>query len=375
MENGAIADGQISAASSFDSYHEPKRGRLHLQASNTQAGSWTSLVNDHDQWFQVDLGDQYTNVTCVATQGRHGLDQWVTRHKLQYSNDGTNFEYYKDIQGQNKVFAGNVDSHSVVHQELNPPIRARYIRFRPLTWNNFMSMRVELYGCFQECTAPALGMENGRIFDSQLTASSEAKPASLARLNGRFSWCPVVQPNHDFYIQIDLGSVHHVCGVATQGNPTGNKDYLTEYKLGWSRDNVFWDTSVEVLSGNSNWRDVTKHSIPVIYTRYIRLFPLKWHIWPCTRMEIYGESWPQVASAIFTGASKAVPSHVMTSGSAADVKECTKSCLITEHCKAFYFDRKMKKCDLSGSTLAVRRFDNKLSFYHYGRRASQFLFP
>ena len=87
MENGAIADGQITAASSFDSYHEPKRGRLHLQASNTQPGSWTSLVNDHDQWFQVDLGDQYTNVTRVATQGRHGLDQWVTRYKLQYSND------------------------------------------------------------------------------------------------------------------------------------------------------------------------------------------------------------------------------------------------------------------------------------------------
>ena len=47
----------------------------------------------------------------------------------------------------------------------------------------------------------------------------------------------------------------------------------------------------QVLTGNSNWRDVMKNSIPVIYARYIRLVPLTWHIWPCTRMEIYGEPW------------------------------------------------------------------------------------
>ena len=36
---------------------------------------------------------------------------------------------------------------TVVSHELRPPIRARYIRFRPLTWNNHISMRVELFGC------------------------------------------------------------------------------------------------------------------------------------------------------------------------------------------------------------------------------------
>ena len=50
---------------------------------------------------------------------------------------------------------------------------------------------------------------------------------------------------------------------------------------------------LQTLTGNTNWRDVIKHSIPVIQAQYIRLYPLKWHIWPCTRMEIYGEPWPQ----------------------------------------------------------------------------------
>lgn len=30
---------------------------------------------------------------------------------------------------------------------LNPPIRARYIRFRPVAWHGLISMRVELFGC------------------------------------------------------------------------------------------------------------------------------------------------------------------------------------------------------------------------------------
>ena len=42
-------------------------------------------------------------------------------------------------------FAGNADQDAVVFHELNPPIRARYIRFRPVAWNKAASMRVELY--------------------------------------------------------------------------------------------------------------------------------------------------------------------------------------------------------------------------------------
>lgn len=103
MENGAIADGQITASSHFDSLHKPKGGRLHLQESANQAGSWSSYELNSLQWLQIDLGDQFTNITRVATQGRHHVNQWVTRYKLQYSNDGSKFEYYKGVQGQSKV--------------------------------------------------------------------------------------------------------------------------------------------------------------------------------------------------------------------------------------------------------------------------------
>ena len=94
MENGAISDGQISASSQFDANHAAKQGRLHCKA-----GSWSAGNTNLHQWLQVDLGSQYIKVTRVATQGRHDYPQWVTKYKLQYSNDGVNFHYYRE-QGQ-----------------------------------------------------------------------------------------------------------------------------------------------------------------------------------------------------------------------------------------------------------------------------------
>ena len=37
-----------------------------------------------------------------------------------------------------------------------------------------------------------------------------------------------------------------MCAVATQGNPTVNRDHVKEYKLEWSNDNANWETSPEV---------------------------------------------------------------------------------------------------------------------------------
>lgn len=50
---------------------------------------------------------------------------------------------------------------------------------------------------------------------------------------------------------------------------------------------------LQVLKGNTNWVDVVKNSIPVIYARYIRLYPVSWYIRGCIRMELYGKPWSE----------------------------------------------------------------------------------
>ncbi|XP_015761858.1 PREDICTED: EGF-like repeat and discoidin I-like domain-containing protein 3 [Acropora digitifera] len=154
MESYEILDKQITASSQFDAIHAAHQGRLNFQGveggSSWKAGSWSARVNDQHQWLQVELLKEESLVTSVATQGRNSRNnnQWVTKYKLQYSNNDVNFEYYQD-EGQTttKVFTGNADGDSIVRHNLNPPIRARYIRFQPIAWNRHISMRVELYGC------------------------------------------------------------------------------------------------------------------------------------------------------------------------------------------------------------------------------------
>ena len=108
MENGAISDAQISASSQWDNYHGPRRARLNgKRSAGNGVGAWCAITNDIYQWLQVDLR-KYTTVTRIATQGRSDLNQWVTKYRLQYSEDGVNFHFYKAL-GQDSAMVRPVN--------------------------------------------------------------------------------------------------------------------------------------------------------------------------------------------------------------------------------------------------------------------------
>ena len=97
MESGSIADSQITASSEWSENHSPKNARLHTRGNGANLkGGWVSLTNDLNQWLQVDLG-KITAVTHVATQGRNFYPsaQMVTKYKLQFSDNGASFLFYK----------------------------------------------------------------------------------------------------------------------------------------------------------------------------------------------------------------------------------------------------------------------------------------
>ena len=94
MESRSISDAQITASSQLDGNHSAVQGRLHFQTVGNNAGGWSALTSDANQWLQVDFGS-YTHVTQVATQGVNGVDEWVTRYKLQYSDNGLTYKFYQ----------------------------------------------------------------------------------------------------------------------------------------------------------------------------------------------------------------------------------------------------------------------------------------
>lgn len=100
MESGAISDAQVTASSqqNFQYIHAANHSRLHFQQNGIKAGGWSAATNNSHQWLQVDLGSHDYKVTRIATQGRHSTNyqQWVTKYKLQYSNDAMTFWYYRE---------------------------------------------------------------------------------------------------------------------------------------------------------------------------------------------------------------------------------------------------------------------------------------
>ncbi|EDO33729.1 predicted protein, partial [Nematostella vectensis] len=147
MESGHILNSQITASSTYGRDHEPWQARLN---NKNGTGSWSTYnINYNDQWLQVDLASEKT-ITKVATQGRpNGYTQWVTRYEIRYSLDKETWSFCSE-RGAIKVSTickGNTDRTTAVFNYLPEPVRARYVRFVVKAWNDYISMRVELYGC------------------------------------------------------------------------------------------------------------------------------------------------------------------------------------------------------------------------------------
>ena len=98
MEDNKIADYQITASSEWSSinhpeYHGANNARLNQASqSGVTTGAWSASLDDINPWIQVDLM-QPTWITGVMIQGRHGVLQWVTEYKVEYSSDGQNWMY------------------------------------------------------------------------------------------------------------------------------------------------------------------------------------------------------------------------------------------------------------------------------------------
>ncbi|XP_078351548.1 uncharacterized protein LOC144636259 [Oculina patagonica] len=305
VESGAILDSQMSVSSAYNNRADHGAAMARLHGTNG-AGCWLAGTHDANQWLQVDLLTDDTKVTGVATQGRYGDHMWVTKYKLEYHNEGASPQFYRE-QGQNadKEFDGNTDRLTAVYHELYPPITARYIKFRPVTWNSQIAMRVELYDCsLQECNT-ALGMISGEISDEQISASSQYDDSNSAATKGRLrlkfgaesegGWVVANgETNVDQWLQIDLLSQNtKVTGVATQGRDNYNH-WVKTYKLQYSNNEVNFQyfreqNADKEFAGNRDSANAVYNGLnPPIRARYIRFRPMTWNAGISMRVEMYG---------------------------------------------------------------------------------------
>lgn len=175
-----------------------------------------------------------------------------------------------------------------------------------------------------DCVEP-LGMEDGRIRDSQLTASSSYQPSlvgpSKARLHselGGGAWCPRSQVSDQTqaqeWLEVDLEEDHVITGLVTQGRFAHGlgQEYAELYMLQfWREGQERWENyknleGGRLLPGNSNTFSPTEIPLlagPVIASR-IRVLPFSHHTRTvCLRLEIRGCKYNGNFFSLLTGAS------------------------------------------------------------------------
>ncbi|XP_060832815.1 discoidin domain-containing receptor 2-like isoform X1 [Bombus pascuorum] len=157
---------------------------------------------------------------------------------------------------------------------------------------------------FDQCIFP-LGMEEGKIPDDAITASSSYETKSVGPQNARIrqeknggAWCPKAQISSAIreYLEIDLTKNHLIAWTETQGR-FGNgqgQEYAEAFFLEYWRDtkwhqyrNLMGD---RVLRGNSNTYLVEKQKLdlPFVASK-VRFVPYSQHPRTvCMRVEIYG---------------------------------------------------------------------------------------
>jgi len=313
-DNRKIPNSSITASSEAP-FLRARFGRLNekYMPAERNYGGWCAYECTGDQvhYLQVDLGKAMT-VTGVETQSVYHHNNWVKSYTLSYSYDKISWYDYK-VGSKGKTFKGNDNRYDPVRNQIDPPLTARYIRIMPRTFTGQCPcLRAEVYGCkpAQDCRS-AIGIDAKirSIPDKSMTASSEYNRhfAYEGRLNNvhRVSstgerswgaWCPKktdVSP----YLQIDLGRVRVVSGVATQGYSFNL--WTTQYHLNYSIDGTVWRRYMEsgvvkLFTGNSDNNTIRTQMLdPKTETiaRFVRIIPVRWNNYPndmaCLRVEVY----------------------------------------------------------------------------------------
>lgn len=154
------------------------------------------------------------------------------------------------------------------------------------------------------CNSP-LGMENGTIQDSQITASGTFADDDLyAPYNGRLNmkatdgvsggaW--IADSSGSPYLQVDLLTPTPVAGVITQGRNYGFDQWVETYQVQHSNDGSTWEyvkdyeDNDETFPANfDSTTQVTNFFANPVSTRYIRILPLTFNNQPSLRIELLG---------------------------------------------------------------------------------------
>ena len=237
------------------------------------SGGWCSGDNSVGQWIQLDNG-KIGSISGIVTQGRNDAAQWVKSFKVKYKDESGS---WWDIDG--KTFPGNVQGGSKHTTTFSKPVRARYIRIYPQTWNIHMSMRVDMIaGDTNTNKTPAVGdlPYSGHSSSANWAGDAIGTSHGAGRLDSTRAWSSN-GGNNEWY-QLGLNSSVNVSGVAMKGRPDGDQ-WVTSVKIQYEDENGEFK---DVDGGFVFDANYDRHSLVKIFfenpinTKSVRFYPQSW---------------------------------------------------------------------------------------------------
>lgn len=292
LQSGAVKDASLSASSYNDSSH------MVTNARPSQSTGWCAKFSDAQPWIQISFPDVERKITKIATWGGGKGAGYVTVYRLAFTDvaDVTLWSDYTE-GGKIRNFRGNQDSTNPMTHRLAEPIITRTIRVKPQHWSPVGAcLRLELFGCEHGCDT-ALGLRQGIIRDSAISASSsldQSHAANQGRLNGSTGWCASDSDKETFFV-VDLTTRMKIRKVSMQGAKDG-KGFIKSYTISTRDDaNLSWrpfsqDNKIKVFFANIDSTSVVSTSFEslTLLGRYIKIKAVTWNIRPCLRLELFG---------------------------------------------------------------------------------------
>ncbi|XP_009887607.1 PREDICTED: coagulation factor VIII, partial [Charadrius vociferus] len=299
MASGYIADSQITASGQYGQW-APYLARLDNTGS---INAWST--DNSNAWIQVDLLHLMI-IHGIKTQGARQKfsSLYISQFVVFYSLDGQRWKKYKgNATSTQMLFFANVDATGVKENLFNPPIIARYIRINPTHYSIRTTLRMELIGCdLNSCSMP-LGMENRRIPDQRISASSYSTNVfsswspSQARLNlqGRTNaWRPKSNSPRE-WLQVDFEVTKKVTAIITQGaKAVFTPMFVMEFAVSSSQNGVHWspvlqDGKEKIFRANRDHTSRVMNTLePPVFARYVRIHPRQWYNHIALRIELLG---------------------------------------------------------------------------------------
>ncbi|XP_056457978.1 LOW QUALITY PROTEIN: discoidin, CUB and LCCL domain-containing protein 2 [Gadus chalcogrammus] len=107
--------------------------------------TWTAEPDDQNPWVELDLGEK-RKVTGIIITGSGKF--YIESYTLLFRKDRKDWKPYKGaLSKEEKVFEAYSDGHPRVLNSLFPPLVARFVQLKPITWEERASAGIQLLGC------------------------------------------------------------------------------------------------------------------------------------------------------------------------------------------------------------------------------------